>query len=477
MEESGNVNPEPHQTQGISPLSLPFVEKVEAALKELREKQSVSTPPAATLTETSATSAAWTTTTTVTGATDAADSSNLQVEEAESASALEQTTRRVGRPITLEQPEERLATKRKRPAVDPLECTCAVSEKCLRAARDGVVDCRIGPGAPIPKRKQTRVGPRPGRNNKPFRYISPKERSHLQRSADDVLSLLTLFKRASTAPESDRPAIFKGMRGRIQQLQFYDVSAALPSLLQKFMDYNTGLPAIVNSPDDTVPWDIKLDCEAILIRWERGDFDSNLLRGIMTGERNRTVRRLDPTYQFKRGSIVVGDNDLRNGQWFPLQITAIRDGAHGEMEAGISGRDKVGAVSIILSSAGKGYPDIDQGDTIAYCGTRGKDGQISAGTNLLIESHANRTPIRVLRSSKLPKINPYRPTIGFRYDGLYEIHDVDVLDSQTMLHRFKLRRIAGQTPIRYQGEERRPTEREVEEWRILQNLDASSKLK
>ncbi|KAL2364133.1 hypothetical protein RJZ56_002952 [Blastomyces dermatitidis] len=476
--EPGNVKPEPNQTQGIISIpNRPFAEKVAAALKELRQKQSASTPPAAILTPTSVTPASGTTATPATGAMDAADSSDLQIEETESASALEETTTRVDRPITLQQPEERLAAKRKRPALDPLKCTCAVSEKCLRAARDGVVDCRIGSGAPIPKRKQTRVGPRPGRENEPFRYISPKERGRLQRSADDVLSLLTLFKRASTAPEGERPAIFNGMRGRIQQLQFYDVSAALPSLLQKFMDYNTGLPAIVNSPDDAVPWDIKLDCEAILFRWQRGDFDPNLLRGIMTAERNRSARKLDPTYKFKRDSIVVGDNHLRNGQWFPLQITTIRDGAHGEMEAGISGRNKVGAVSIILSSAGKGYPDVDQGDTIAYCGTHGKDGQISAGTNLLIESHANRTPIRVLRSSKLPKINPYRPVAGFRYDGLYEIHGVDVLDSQTMLHRFKLRRIAGQTPIRYQGEERRPTVREVEEWRILQNLDASSKLK
>ncbi|PGH03088.1 hypothetical protein GX51_04275 [Blastomyces parvus] len=473
--EPGYVKPEPNPIHGISP-NIPFAEKVEAALKELRLKRSASTPTAESLPRTSVTPAAGTTTSTVTSAVDAADSSNLLAEETESTSALEEATRRVDRPIALQQPEEKPGTKRKRPAVDPLKCTCAVSEKCERAARDGVVDCRIGAGAPIPKRKQGRVGPKRIRENEPFRYISPKERGRLHRSAEDVLSLLTLFKRASTAPESERPAIFKRMRGRVQQLQFYDVSAALPSVLQKFMDYNTGLPAIVNSPDHAVPWDIKLDCEAILLRWERGDFDPNLLRGILTGDRVRTARRLDPAYKFKRDSIVIGDNELRNGQWFPLQITAIRDGAHGEMEAGISGRDKVGAVSIILSSAGNGYPDIDQGDTIAYCGTRGKDGQISAGTNLLIESHTNRTPIRVLRSSKLPKINRYRPVAGFRYDGLYEICGMEVLDSQTMLHRFKLRRIPGQTPIRYQGEERRPTEREVEEWRIIQNLNASSKL-
>ncbi|KKZ65913.1 hypothetical protein EMCG_08323 [[Emmonsia] crescens] len=263
------------------------------------------------------------------------------------------------------------------------------------------------------------------------------------------------------------------MRDRVQQLQLYEISAALPSLLQKFMDHDTGLPAIVNSLDGTVPWDIKLDCEAILIRWERGDFDPNLLRGIRIGEGARTSRRLDHTFKFRTDSIAVGHNELRNGQWFPLQITAIRDGAHGEMEAGISGRDKIGAVSIILSSAGKGYPDIDQGDVISYCGTRGKDGQISAGTKLMIESHEKRNPIRVLRSSKLPMINPYRPVAGFRYDGLYEIHGMEVLDTQTMLYRFKLRRIPGQTPIRYQGDERRPTEKEVEEWKKTQNLTSS----
>ncbi|OAX81916.1 hypothetical protein ACJ72_03735 [Emergomyces africanus] len=467
-----DVKPESSEGQGISPPTPSFSAKFKARFNELKQKQSSSTP--------SAVKSAMVTSATgkipVPGRTVAYSGSSLFVNEAVSASAFEETAKRADRPMSIQQPTTGPSLKRKRLAGDPIQCTCAVSEECQRAARDGLSDCRIRPGVPIPKPKQQHTAPRPARQNAPFRYISTKEKTRLQRSADDILPVLTFFKRASTAPESERTAIFKRMRERVHQLQFYDISAALPTLLQKFMDYNTGLPAIVNSSTGSIPWDIRLDCEAILTRWERGDFDPSLLRGIRVGEAARTSRRLDPTYKFRKGSIVVGNNELHNGQWFPLQITAIRDGAHGEIEAGISGRDKIGAVSIILSSAGKGYPDIDQGDTISYCGTRGKDGQISAGTNLLIESHANRNPIRVLRSSKLPKINPYRPSAGFRYDGLYEIHGMEVLDTQTMLHRFKLRRIPGQTPIRYQGEERRPTEKEVDEWKATQNLTASSRL-
>ncbi|OJD17701.1 hypothetical protein AJ78_02226 [Emergomyces pasteurianus Ep9510] len=472
--EPSSVRPESSERLGTS-LSTPFSAKFEARFNELKREQSSTTASGVKEEEVrSATGTIPVIARTVAGTT--GNASNLLLDETVSAAALEETGRRADRPMTIQQTTPSPAPKRKRLAVDPIQCTCAVSEECQRAARDGLSDCRIVPGVPIPKPKQSHKRPRPARENAPFRYLSTKEKARLQRSADDVLPVLTLFKKASTAPESEHTTIFKKMRERVQQLQFYYISEALPSLLQKFMDQSTGLPAIVNSPDDAVPWDIRLDCEAILIRWERGDFDPSLLRGIKVGAAAGTSRRLDKTYRFRKDSIVVGDNELRNGQWFPLQITAIRDGAHGEIEAGISGRDKIGAVSIILSSAGKGYPDIDQGDTISYCGTRGKDGQISAGTNLLIESHANRNPIRVLRSSKLPKINPYRPSAGFRYDGLYEIHGMEVLDTQTMLHRFKLRRIPGQTPIRYQGVEKRPTEKEIEEWKKIQNLTASSKL-
>ncbi|KKZ65914.1 hypothetical protein EMCG_08324 [[Emmonsia] crescens] len=163
--EPSYIKPKSNARQGISP-STPssFSEKFEARLKELRQKQSNNTLFPVN-TETSVTPAAKTTP--VTGTTAAGRSSNLLVEETMSVSALEQTAKRADRPIAIQQLAARPTSKRKRPTVDPIQCTCAVSEECQRAARDGLSDCRIGPGVPIPKRKQKPTGPRPARENAP----------------------------------------------------------------------------------------------------------------------------------------------------------------------------------------------------------------------------------------------------------------------------------------------------------------------
>ena len=145
----------------------------------------------------------------------------------------------------------------------------------------------------------------------------------------------------------------------------------------------------------------------------------------------------------------------------PFQICALRDGAHGEIEAGIHGQTGKGAFSIVLSSGG--YADVDEGDTIQYCGTAGTDGQPSLGTTLLNESVKSGTSVRVLRSWQLPVSNKYRPVKGLRYDGLYDLVGAPkILDKNTAMHLFTLHRRAGQDPIRYRGTEARPTEEQLE---------------
>ncbi|EDN07052.1 predicted protein [Histoplasma mississippiense (nom. inval.)] len=245
--DSTYVKPEPQETHGISPAIPSFAEKFAARFNELKQEQSISMPSAI---DTVASRAS--------GTTDVVDGTLWTGQTPSvSSSALEDTPGHVDPPLTPQPPADNSVSKRKRPTVDPCKCTCAVSRDCPRAARDGVLDCRIAPGLPISKRKNKRTGPKPARESQTFRYISMKERGRLQRSADDVLSLLTLFKSASIAPEIERPGIFKRMRGRVQQLQFYDIDTALPSVLEKFMDPTTGLPAIVHSPNSAVPWDIK----------------------------------------------------------------------------------------------------------------------------------------------------------------------------------------------------------------------------
>lgn len=293
-----------------------------------------------------------------------------------------------------------------------------------------------------------------------------------KRSKDEILEVLNIYNKAIKAAPGARNSIFNQMRNCVQQLPF---CVAHPShhdeIKRKFSDPNTGLLAIVNS--QVVPWDIKLDVDMIRMRWEKGDLDVDLDRGIITKSGKTVSRSLDTSYKFKVSCIYVGEGNLRNGQWFPWQLTALRDGAHGETEAGICGRTGLGAVSIILSS-GSAYADRDEGETITYYGTHGKDGQISGGTSLLLESAKKQNDVRVLRSSKLPAMNKYRPAVGFRYDGLYRIVDHELMQSTTMLYCFKLVRVAGQTPIRYSGPEARPNQREIDGFRRLQGFLSKS---
>ncbi|EFE41440.1 hypothetical protein TRV_03799 [Trichophyton verrucosum HKI 0517] len=356
-------------------------------------------------------------------------------------------------------------TKRIKKSTSPKNnpaCTCSISTKCEVAAANGVKDCRAIARGVIQK------------------SIS---RSKSARSNSEILEILSLIKKIEARTDLERT--IPRLRDRIHFLELYEIpESSIESMKAKFLDLNNGLPAIIRN-HNSIPWDIRLDCSAILKRMEEGNFHVDLSRGILTKRtfrengKSSVSRVLDKNYPFKQSAFVVGDRHLRNGQWFPWQICALRDGAHGEIEGGISGNKVTGAVSIVLSSSGGGgnqmYADVDQGDTVWYCGTRGKNGEVSANTALLLQAAGRKSDIRVLRSSKLPKVNPYRPSEGMRYDGLYKICSYEILDQETALHRFKLERVEGQTPIRYKGPEVRPTAREVEELRKAYRHNAESK--
>lgn len=140
----------------------------------------------------------------------------------------------------------------------------------------------------------------------------------------------------------------------------------------------------------------------------------------------------------------------------------------GEIEGGIHGQLGKGAYSVVLSSGG--YADDDLGATIKYCGTSGTDTKPSPGTIHLKDSCKYKHSVRVLRSSALPATNRYRPAKGIRFDGLYDVVEYEILDADTNMHRFTLRRCDGQDPIRYQGVEKRPTDEELAEYSKIRAL-------
>jgi hypothetical protein len=107
------------------------------------------------------------------------------------------------------------------------------------------------------------------------------------------------------------------------------------------------------------------------MQWMRGDFDPNLLRGIDTTRgilqksgKKRTAYKLTPGYQHKIPANVFGANGLFNGQWWPSRLCALRDGAHGEVEAGICGSADAGAFAVVVSQGG--YADKDNGDVCTF---------------------------------------------------------------------------------------------------------------
>lgn len=100
--------------------------------------------------------------------------------------------------------------------------------------------------------------------------------------------------------------------------------------------------------NETFPLHLRSDIMVLWKRLQDGIYDGTLLRGIRIQRstfedgRQQKWKVLDKDEQ-KRPSDVVGKNGLENGQWWGWRVCAMRDGAHGSFEAGIYGRDKIGA--------------------------------------------------------------------------------------------------------------------------------------
>ncbi len=285
--------------------------------------------------------------------------------------------------------------------------------------------------------------------------------------------ILTLIKDCQTTARTggDVDINFERLRNRLHTMEFYDFISGVLIKKSKVLE-DGGLETIFE--DVQYPWDIRADALSLYRKWRNGILDPHLLRGIDTKKgktlkaQNFFSRSIDRAYLGRISCNYAGAGNLVNGQWWPLQICAMRDGAHGEIEGGIHGKRGEGAFSIVLS--GGGYSDVDEGDVIKYCGTSGAEEKASVGTECLKESFNSGQEIRVLRSSSLSRNNPYRPPKGLRYDGVYEIVDYEMLDRDTAMHRFTLRRCENQDPIRCCGDEKRPTDEELAEYSKVRGL-------
>jgi putative restriction endonuclease len=115
------------------------------------------------------------------------------------------------------------------------------------------------------------------------------------------------------------------------------------------------------------------------------------------------------------------------GSRFGTRAELSEAGLHRPRVAGISGSEKEGADSIVLSG---GYEDDeDRGDEIVYTGHGGRDLQTGrqvadqnfrGGNRALALSSLNGFPVRVVRKVGAAS---HSPTSVYRYDGLYLVED------------------------------------------------------
>ncbi|MDQ3913133.1 MAG: HNH endonuclease [Actinomycetota bacterium] len=116
------------------------------------------------------------------------------------------------------------------------------------------------------------------------------------------------------------------------------------------------------------------------------------------------------------------------GSRFESRAQLSEAGVHKPTMAGISGSEREGADSIVLSG---GYEDDeDLGDEIVYTGHGGRDAEsgrqvahqrLTRGNLALAHSCIEGLPVRVVRGASLD--SQYAPRSGYRYDGLYMVDD------------------------------------------------------
>ncbi|KAK6003141.1 hypothetical protein QM012_000986 [Aureobasidium pullulans] len=297
---------------------------------------------------------------------------------------------------------------------------------------------------------------------------APRVPPGIEEHLNKIMSGIKKCNEAAARGLTPSPDEFKKINDGIHRAFFLDLSAM--AIRQEGLLYNDrGLPQVFNSTTVDYPWYIKEDAAELYIKWWQKDTNPDLFRGIKLGRtrndrigRESAADKLDPKYNRKKGDF-HGNGHLRNGQWWPTQLCAVRDGAHSATVAGICGRAGEGAFSCVMS--GGSYPNIDKGDEVWYYGTESDDpSRPTDSTHHMIESCKLKTPVRMLRASKMitKGSNDYKPKEGMRYDGLYKVVGYEVKDLAKQVHLFHLVREPDQGPIRNSSPAVRPTPEELD---------------
>lgn len=179
---------------------------------------------------------------------------------------------------------------------------------------------------------------------------------------------------------------------------------------------------------------------------------NGIMHGILVDHNSMmTTYKIDDNFPH-RSAKVFDHNGMEVEQWWPRQICALRDGAHGSKTGGISGSLTYGAYSIVVSGL---YADLDAdyGDQLYYSGSKSHDNTdpavpvVSDATKALQHSRLTGKVVRVLRASSGEGY--LSPSVGLRYDGLFRVVLEETMKNRRggAYLRFRLVRIVEQPPI------------------------------
>ena len=179
-----------------------------------------------------------------------------------------------------------------------------------------------------------------------YNTVSSKER-YSRGNLQDLKYLFTLVSNVKndTTMSKDVTESFSRIRQRLQAMEFFPFLSLMLVKKSGLLD-NEGLPLIFENRVRGVhfPSDIRADADILFRKWMSGQIDPHPLRGIITkagtakGEKVHKSHSIDKDFAGRVSCNYVGAENLVNGQWWVLQLCAIRDGAHGEVEAGIHGQ-------------------------------------------------------------------------------------------------------------------------------------------
>ena len=308
----------------------------------------------------------------------------------------------------------------------------------------------------------------------------------------EVVTILVLFEAIPVLPRQSAPLRNKYVRIRrwilLMQNNSIDgnilTQANVLNPLKAFLSVqNQHVRTLKQTPEDIVE-----DLNILLTKWQLGDLSANPRRGLIPcGTRGW---RPDPDWAFRHPYDFFGDGPFFNGQMWHSRAGMRRDGIHCQLIHGICGTIHRGARSLVAGLhdilSGKFYADIDQGDIFWYIGTcllpqhlahlatnikeadfgaypsgritKNKNGEGPTNCTLMLyKSLQTGIEVRLIRSSNLAPIVEMRPIKGYRYDGLYVVVEMELLNREWQIYRFKLiRNTTGQGPLRHANPPPRP---------------------